>query len=70
MNAVLLAVIVMLLLALCRVHVVLSLFIGALVGGLVSGMGLDATMVAFQDGLSGCLLYTSPSPRDELADLV
>lgn len=53
MNAVLLAVIVMLILAVCRVHVVLSLFIGALVGGLVAGMGLDATMVAFQDGLSG-----------------
>lgn len=53
MNAVLLAVIVMLLLAVCRVHVVLSLFIGALVGGLVSGMGLESTMVAFQDGLSG-----------------
>lgn len=53
MNAVLLAVIVMLALAVCRVHVVLSLFIGALVGGLAAGMGLDATMVAFQEGLSG-----------------
>ncbi|KAB1551463.1 Na+/H+ antiporter family protein [Corynebacterium sp. 319] len=53
MNAVLVAVIVMLVLSVCRVHVVLSLFIGALVGGLLSGMGLDATMVAFQEGLSG-----------------
>lgn len=53
MNAVLLAVLVMLILAVCRVHVVLALFIGALVGGLSAGMGLDATMVAFQDGLSG-----------------
>ncbi|MCS4490773.1 TRAP transporter large permease subunit [Corynebacterium sp. ES2794-CONJ1] len=53
MNAVLIAVAVMLLLALARVHVVLALFIGALVGGLLSGIGLDATMVAFQDGLSG-----------------
>lgn len=52
MNAVLLAVFVMLLLALCRVHVVLALFIGAIAGGLTAGMGLDATMVAFQDGLS------------------
>lgn len=52
MNAVLLAVIVMLVLALARVHVVLALFIGALVGGLVGGLGLDGTMVAFQDGLS------------------
>ncbi|MDO5077104.1 Na+/H+ antiporter family protein [Corynebacterium sp.] len=53
MNAVLLAVIVMLALALARVHVVLALFIGAVVGGLVGGLGLDGTMVAFQDGLSG-----------------
>ncbi|MGV0396867.1 Na+/H+ antiporter family protein [Corynebacterium suicordis] len=53
MNAVLIAVLVMLVLAVLRVHVVLALFIGALVGGLLSGIGLDATMVAFQDGLSG-----------------
>ena len=53
MNAVLIAVIVMLALALLRVHVVVALFIGAIVGGLISGMGLDATMVAFQDGLGG-----------------
>ena len=53
MNAVLIAVLVMLVLAAVRVHVVLALFIGALVGGLLSGIGLDATMVAFQDGLSG-----------------
>lgn len=36
-----------------RVHVVLALFFSALVGGLIAGLGLDATMVAFQDGLSG-----------------
>ena len=53
MNAVLIDVLVMLVLAALRVHVVLALFIGALVGGLLSGIGLDATMVAFQDGLSG-----------------
>lgn len=53
MNAVLLAVVVMLVLAVLRVHVVLDLFIGALVGGLTSGIGLDATMVAFQEGLAG-----------------
>ena len=34
-------------------HVVISLFIGALVGGLISGIGLGPTMVAFQDGLAG-----------------
>lgn len=53
MNAVLVAVVVMLALALLRVHVVLALFIGALIGGLLSGLGLDATVVAFQEGLSG-----------------
>lgn len=41
----------MLALSLARVHVVLSLFIGAVVGGLVGGLGLDGTMLAFQDGL-------------------
>ncbi len=50
-NAVVIAVAVMLLLALVRVHVVIALFIGALVGGLMAGMGLEATMVAFQTGL-------------------
>lgn len=53
MNAVLLAVLVMLILSVCRIHVVLALFIGALVGGLAGGLGLDGTLVAFQTGLSG-----------------
>ncbi|APT90631.1 sodium:proton antiporter [Corynebacterium sphenisci DSM 44792] len=53
MNAVLVAVLVMLILAVARVHVVLALFTGALVGGLLGGLGLDGTMVAFQEGLSG-----------------
>lgn len=53
MNAVLIAVLVMLILAVSRVHVVLALFIGALVGGLLGGLGLEGTMVAFQEGLSG-----------------
>lgn len=43
----------MLVLALARVHVVLALFIGALVGGLVGGLGFDGTLLAFQDGLAG-----------------
>ncbi|MDO5060541.1 MAG: Na+/H+ antiporter NhaC family protein [Actinomycetaceae bacterium] len=53
MNAVLIAVILMLVLALARVHVVLALFIGALVGGFLGGLGLDGTLLAFQDGLAG-----------------
>lgn len=50
-NAVVISVAIMLLLALLRVHVVIALFIGALVGGLMAGMGLEGTMVAFQSGL-------------------
>ncbi|RMB61248.1 Na+/H+ antiporter family protein [Tessaracoccus antarcticus] len=51
MNAVLIAVLVMLVLAVVRVHVVLALAAGAVVGGVVAGLGLDGTMVAFQEGL-------------------
>lgn len=51
MNAVVIAVAVMLLLALLRVHVVITLFIGALAGGLMAGMGIEGTMLAFQSGL-------------------
>ncbi|HJE51438.1 MAG TPA: sodium:proton antiporter [Tessaracoccus flavescens] len=53
MNAVVLSVLVMLILSVARVHVVLSLFLGALAGGLAAGLGLEGTMVAFQDGLAG-----------------
>ncbi|MCQ9341967.1 TRAP transporter large permease subunit [Corynebacterium phoceense] len=53
MNAVLIAVIVMLVLSVARVHVVIALFLGALTGGLMAGMGLDSTLLAFQDGLGG-----------------
>lgn len=43
----------MLALAVARLHVVLALFLGALVGGLIGGLGLDGTLLAFQDGLTG-----------------
>ncbi|MDY3330461.1 MAG: Na+/H+ antiporter family protein [Pelistega sp.] len=52
MNAVVIAVAVMLVLSLARVHVVLSLILGALAGGLSAGLGIEATMKAFQTGLS------------------
>lgn len=52
MNAIILAVLVMLILAMLRVHVVLSLFVGALAGGLSAGLGVSRTMVAFQNGLA------------------
>ena len=49
-NAVLLAVVIMLGLSLARVHVVLSLLIGAIAGGLIAGLGLTDTLTAFQEG--------------------
>lgn len=52
MNAVVIAVAVMLVLSLARVHVVLSLILGALAGGLISGLGLTKTMEVFQTGLA------------------
>ncbi len=51
MNAVVAAVTVMLVLSLCRVHVVVALIVGAVVGGLLGGLGLEATLAAFQGGL-------------------
>ncbi|BAB07078.1 Na+/H+ antiporter family protein [Halalkalibacterium halodurans] len=53
MNAVLLAVIVMLVLSLLRVHVVLALSIGAIVGGVVGGLGFLETIEVFSEGLGG-----------------
>ncbi len=52
MNAVVIAVFVMLALSLARVHVVLSLLLGALAGGLMAGLGLAETMKVFQTGLA------------------
>ena len=51
MNAVIAAVLVMLGLSLCRVHVVVALIVGALVGGVYGGLDLQATLDAFQGGL-------------------
>ena len=61
-NAVVLSVIVMLVLSIARVHVVISLFVASLVGGLVAGMGMSGTMVAFQDGLAGRPLGVASPP--------
>lgn len=52
MNAIIIAVIVMLLLSVARVHVVLSLILGAVTGGLVAGLSMTDTLEAFQKGLS------------------
>ncbi len=53
MNAVIISVIVVVVLSLARVSVVLSLMIGAVVAGLVSGMDIKAIVIAFNEGLGG-----------------
>ncbi len=53
MNAVVVAVALMLVLSLCRVHVVVALITGAMAGGLLGGLGVEATLAAFNKGLGG-----------------
>jgi len=53
MNAVIAAVGIMLVLSLCRVHVVIALILGALAGGLLGGLGVEGTLGAFNKGLGG-----------------
>ncbi|KAB7706967.1 TRAP transporter large permease subunit [Bacillus aerolatus] len=53
MNAVVIAVIVMLLLSLFRVNVVFSLITGALIGGVIGGLGVEGTIGAFSEGVGG-----------------
>ncbi|MBN8410966.1 MULTISPECIES: Na+/H+ antiporter family protein [Halomonas] len=53
MNAVIIAVLVMVGLSLARVSVVLALVVGALVGGLVGGLSIEDTLAAFNDGVGG-----------------
>jgi putative amino acid transporter len=51
MNAVIVAVLVMIILSLSRVHVVLALLFGAIAGGLTAGMSLTETIEIFSAGL-------------------
>ncbi|MCE0731575.1 Na+/H+ antiporter family protein [Halomonas sp. G15] len=53
MNAVIIAVLVMVGLSLARVSVVFALVVGALVGGLVGGLSVEETLGAFNDGVGG-----------------
>jgi len=53
MNAVVVAVALMLVLSLLRVHVVAALIIGAVTGGLLGGLGMENTLTAFNKGLGG-----------------
>ena len=51
MNAVVAAVLIMLVMSLCRIHVVVALISGALAGGLIGGLGMEGTVEAFNEGL-------------------
>ncbi|PFG52453.1 hypothetical protein ATG98_1477 [Marinobacter sp. LV10R520-4] len=53
MNAVVAAVLIMLVLSLARIHVVVALIVGAVSGGLIAGMSLNDTIDAFNNGLGG-----------------
>ncbi|MGY0218260.1 Na+/H+ antiporter family protein [Endozoicomonadaceae bacterium StTr2] len=53
MNAVVVAVIVMLGLSLCRINVIIALIVAALVGGITGGLGIQATIAAFENGAFG-----------------
>ncbi|MDD7804791.1 MAG: Na+/H+ antiporter NhaC family protein [Endozoicomonas sp. (ex Botrylloides leachii)] len=53
MNAVVVGVLTMLALSIARMNVVLAVFLGAIVAGVVGGLGLSATMEAFTHGLGG-----------------
>lgn len=53
MNAVLIAVAIMLILSLLRINVVFALLIGAIVGGLSGGLSLTDTLTSFTNGLGG-----------------
>lgn len=53
MNAVVAAVGIMLILSLCRVHVVVALITGAIAGGMLGGLGIEGSLAAFNKGLGG-----------------
>ena len=53
MNAVILAVAIMLALSVMRVNVVLALFVGAITGGVAGGLDFTTTLNAFTKGLGG-----------------
>ena len=53
MNAVVLAVLLMVVLSLLRVNIVIALVLSAITGGLIGGLSLDQTVEAFTNGLGG-----------------
>ncbi|MCR6095279.1 Na+/H+ antiporter family protein [Salipaludibacillus agaradhaerens] len=52
MNAVVIAVLIMIVLSLLRIHVVIALIVGGITGGLVAGFTLVETIEVFSEGLS------------------
>lgn len=53
MNAVLIAVTLMLVLSVARLHVMLSMIVAAFVGGWIAGMDVESTLKAFDTGIGG-----------------
>jgi predicted histidine transporter YuiF (NhaC family) len=53
MNAVLVAVVLIMVLSVARLHVMLSMIVAAFVGGWVAGMDIDTTLKAFNAGIGG-----------------
>lgn len=53
MNAVVIAVVVMLILSLCRVNVVFALIAGAFMGGITGGLTVHESIDAFSNGVGG-----------------
>lgn len=51
LNAVVIAVLLMIILCLCRLNVVLSLFVSGLVGGVVAGMSVEKVIKVFTDNI-------------------
>ena len=52
MNAVVIAVMIMLTLSLVKVDVVASLTIGVISGGIIAGMSVEKTLAVFSNGLA------------------
>lgn len=53
MNAVVIAVCLMLAMSIARINVVIALTVSAVVAGVVGGLSIDQTVAAFNDGLGG-----------------
>lgn len=51
MNSVLIAILIMVVLSLCKLNVILALFIGAIAGGLIAGMNLNEVITVFTGGI-------------------